>query len=97
LSSNPNRQIASGGIFFLGLPNSEVFQWVLAAIFEGVGEKWITLITDEDSAFMITVPNFIRDGHHIHHYICVFHKYENIGKNVKKLKTPKDTKMQLIK
>jgi copper chaperone CopZ len=46
---------------------------------------------------MNTVPNFVRDGHHIHHCICVFHKYENIRKNIKKLKAPKDTKMQLIK
>jgi hypothetical protein len=92
-----HRQIASGGIFFLGLQNSEVFQWVLTTIFEGIGEKWITLITDEDSSLMIAVPNFVRDDHHIHHYICVFHKYGNIRKDIKKLKAPKDTKMQLIK
>jgi hypothetical protein len=83
-----------GGIFFLGLQNSEVFQWVLAPIFEGLGEKWITLIADDDSALMIAVPNFVCGGHHIHHYICVFHKYGNIRK---KLKAPKDTKMQPIK
>jgi hypothetical protein len=92
-----NRRIASGGLFFLGLQNNKVFQCVLATIFEGVAEKWITLIIDEDSALMIAVPNFAHDGHHIHYYICVFHKYGNIRKNIKKLKAPKDPKMQLIK
>jgi hypothetical protein len=34
-----NCQIASGGIFFLGHQTSEVFQWVLATIFEGLARN----------------------------------------------------------
>jgi hypothetical protein len=92
-----NRQICSGGVFFLGLQTTEVFSWVLSTIYEAIGEKWETLITDEDSAMMIAVPVFIQNVYHIRHYICIFHKYANIRRHINQLTCPKETKLLLIR
>jgi hypothetical protein len=94
---NKNRQICSGGVFFLGLQTTEVFTWVLRTIHGMIGEKWETLITDEDSAMMIAVPTFIQEVSPIRHYLCIFHKYGNIRRHINQLSCPKDTKLLLIR
>jgi hypothetical protein len=92
-----NRQIRSGGVFFLGLQTTEVFVWLLSTIHQIIGDRWETLITDEDSAMMIAVPEFRQAGHQIRHYICIFHKYANIRRHINQLSCPKDTKLLLIR
>jgi hypothetical protein len=55
------------------------------------------LITDEDSAMMIAIPEFVHTVYHIRYYICIFRKYANIRRNISELTCPKDMKLHLIR
>jgi predicted DNA-binding protein len=93
-----NRQIRCGGLFQLGLQTTEVFSWVLHLILSCVGDLWNVLFTDEDSALMSAVPPFCQETHHeLFHYICVWHKYNNIVKHIRSAHLPKEATEELIK
>jgi hypothetical protein len=92
-----NRQVVSGGIFHLGLQTAKVFEWVLSTIHAHCGDpnKWAVLFTDEDSALMVAIPHFCAEVHPIHPFICVWHKFNNIIKNIRALAIPTALKRRL--
>ena len=90
-----NRELISGGVFFLGLETTEVFDWTLKIMNERTKQRFETLFTDEDSALMVSIPKFSDNVRGIAHYICTFHKYNNIKKHISQQDLPKKTKQVL--
>ena len=91
-----NKEIVSGGVFFLGLQTSDVFRWTLEIMFRYSNEIITTLFTDEDSAIMTAIPDFINSIKYINHYICTLHKFKNIIKKINSMNISKTIKDQLI-
>jgi hypothetical protein len=77
-----NHRILYGGVFFLGLQTSDVFLWMLRRIYAIARDRWVTLLTNEDSAVMVAVPQFLEEScANLRHYLCVFHKFINLRKH----------------
>jgi hypothetical protein len=50
---------------------------MLRRIYAIAGDRWVTLLTDEDSAMMVAVPQFLEEScANMRHYLCVFHKFK---------------------
>ena len=91
-----NRELVLGGVFFLGLQTTEIFEWVLKIINKYSDSKFTTIFTDEDSALMVAIPKFYESVRPITHYICTLHKFNNIKKHIYQQDIPNKVKQQLV-
>jgi len=76
-----DRHIQSGGIFYIAMETEDVYTWILEMIFSILGEKWITLFTDQDSAIICSCSEFLINKN-VQHFICSFHKNKNFVKQI---------------
>ena len=89
------KHIQNAGVCFLAWETEEVYLWLLDALYAITGNKWKTLFTDQDSAIMSAIPPFI-DDKGISHYICWFHKRNNLSKHLNCVKAEKDLRNQML-
>jgi hypothetical protein len=92
-----NRRIFCGGVFFLGLQTSHMFLWMLRRIYAVAGDRWMTLLTDEDSAMIVAVPQFLEESCvNMRHCLCVFHEFRNLRKHIDRLMRSQSTRLSLL-
>jgi hypothetical protein len=71
--------------------------WMLRRIYAIAGDHWVAFLTDDDSAMMVAVPQFLKETcANMRHYLCVFHKFKNICKHINHLTSPQPTKLSLL-
>jgi hypothetical protein len=75
------RHLACGGICLAAHLTTEVVFWILETILRvhGVADQWITLLTDENFAFIAAVASLRRIANFpedFHHRMCAMHEKE---------------------
>jgi hypothetical protein len=88
-------EITSGGLLFTAFEDVATFDWLIATLFDvitGTGCPLRTVMTDEDSALVLSMQNFQQAHPEVAHRLCVFHKRRNFQKKVDAL--TKDPKVQ---
>jgi hypothetical protein len=88
-------EITSGGLLFTAFEDVATFDWLIATLFDvitGTGCSLRTVMTDEDSALVLSMQNFQQAHPEVAHRLCVFHKRRNFQKKVDAL--TKDPKVQ---
>jgi hypothetical protein len=79
---NESKEITSGGLSFTAFETQEIFDWFLAVLVDILQDKFCTLVTDEDSALVISAANLGSAHPAIAHRLCTFHKRRNFYQKV---------------
>jgi hypothetical protein len=98
---NGEKQLVCGGIAFAAFFTAEDIEWLLEQIWRSspdVADIWRTIVTDEDSAFLPAMENFLRDkGVQFAHVLCAMHKMSNFTKKLNRTGQSSEVRKRLTK